>query len=629
METLLLEIIAILREGNQLTDDQLATVIRRHNRGWGRGAMHFSKKQLLPYYLQVKTTEPERWVNWQIDAELEQQLTRTLQMKPRRTASGVATITVLTKPWPCGGDCLYCPNDLRMPKSYLASEPACQRAERNYFDPYLQVTSRLQSLTQMGHPTDKVELIVLGGSWCDYSADYQFWFVQELFRALNEFSDVPPPPDTEVVAETTAAANAMEINAADLTNSSAVRQRQQFYEKIGLSNQPAVLAANVSKWQQQIDQGKCDYNRAVARYYAASPIWRAISRQQIGDFQILMEQQQKNELAAHRMVGLSMETRPDSINVATLWQLRWLGCTKVQMGLQSLSPAILQQNDRNGQTRLIEQAFALLRLFGYKIQIHFMLNLLGATPEVDKLDYQQLFDRPTARPDEVKLYPCVLVASSRLNTHYAEGSWQPYSTAELVEVLVADIQATPTYTRVSRMIRDISTNDILAGNRQTNLRQLVEASAAAAAQPIQEIRYREISTRTVNAAKLQLVALSYASAVSQEYFLQWLTDDQQIAGFLRLTLPLASALEEYPDTPLLPGEAMIREVHIYGKVAPLHQTGSGPQHLGLGRELIQSACSIARTAGYHRVKIISAVGTRNYYRQLGFTDADLYQQITL
>ena len=119
--------------------------------------------------------------------ELEKQLLSVLRMKPRRSASGVATITVITKPWPCGGDCLFCPNDIRMPKSYLHNEPACERAEQNWFDPYLQVASRLTALSQMGHAIDKIELIVLGGTWSDYPRGYQVWFIAEMFRALNEF----------------------------------------------------------------------------------------------------------------------------------------------------------------------------------------------------------------------------------------------------------------------------------------------------------------------------------------------------------------------------------------------------------------------------------------------------------
>ena len=148
-------------------------------------ARPLSKRQLMAFYLDVQKNQPERWARWNLSSEQQRRLVRTLQMKPRRTASGVATITVLTKPWKCSSNCLYCPNDLRMPKSYLADEPACQRAERTFFDPYLQVAARLKALTEMGHVTDKVELIVLGGTWSDYPESYQRWFTGELFRALN------------------------------------------------------------------------------------------------------------------------------------------------------------------------------------------------------------------------------------------------------------------------------------------------------------------------------------------------------------------------------------------------------------------------------------------------------------
>ena len=161
---------------------------------------------------------PARWESWGVDEALERDLVRTLRMKPGRTASGVATVTVLTKPWACASECLYCPNDVRMPKSYLADEPACQRAERAFFDPYLQVAARVRTLAQMGHVTDKVELIVLGGTWSDYPRDYQVWFAKELFRALNEAADP------------------------DLTERS-VRKRQALYHEAGIENDRDLLVA--------------------------------------------------------------------------------------------------------------------------------------------------------------------------------------------------------------------------------------------------------------------------------------------------------------------------------------------------------------------------------------------------
>ncbi|MFR3891147.1 MAG: hypothetical protein ACLTW2_07840 [Eggerthellaceae bacterium] len=150
MESIISEILDRLRAGEELDAKALLRILNDHNKRLDANAPHYSKKKLLPFYLRTKERDPQRWQSWNITPELEQQLVHLLQVKPRRSASGVATITVITKPWKCGGACIYCPNDLRMPKSYLSDEPACQRAERNYFDPYLQVTSRLRALNQMG-----------------------------------------------------------------------------------------------------------------------------------------------------------------------------------------------------------------------------------------------------------------------------------------------------------------------------------------------------------------------------------------------------------------------------------------------------------------------------------------------
>ena len=184
MELLLLDIVRTLRENPYLDARGLGHIINKHSNRLP-GDTRFAKKQLMPYYLRVRENEPERWESWDIDEQTEKRLLKLIQMKPRRTASGVATITVITKPWTCTGNCLFCPADVRMPKSYLHAEPACQRAERNWFDPYLQVSARLHVLQQMGHATDKVEIIVLGGTFDDYPREYRIWFMEEVFRALN------------------------------------------------------------------------------------------------------------------------------------------------------------------------------------------------------------------------------------------------------------------------------------------------------------------------------------------------------------------------------------------------------------------------------------------------------------
>jgi elongator complex protein 3 len=270
-----------------------------------------------------------------------------------------------------------------------------------------------------------------------------------------------------------------------------------------------------------------------------------------------------------------------------------------------------------------------LRAFGFKIHVHFMVNLLGATPQADRNDYQLLVSDPRFCPDEVKLYPCALVETARLMSSYRAGSWRPYGEQELIDLLVADVLATPAYTRISRMIRDISSTDIVAGNRKTNLRQMVEQRLVGRKAEVREIRMREIATSDVSLSDLHLARVTYQTAASTEHFLQWVDADGRIAGFCRLSLPDARATEATAGAdaqPTPPGTAMIREVHVYGRVAGLGTSAQGgAQHAGLGKALVEEACTLAAQAGYERVAVISAVGTRAYYRSLGFADTGLYQ----
>lgn len=599
METVLLDIISELRAQGQLSSKQLEQMLRRHNKARGSSDRNYTKKELLPYYLRVKETNPAYWKTWDVDEELEHKLLRLLQMKPRRTASGVATITVITKPWPCSSNCMYCPNDVRMPKSYLSGEPACQRAERNYFDPYLQVISRLRALTDMGHVTDKIELIILGGTWSDYPEAYQLWFMKELFRALNE----------------------------GIEQAKHAGQRFLLYQDQGLSNQDSELKQMVAREQQAVYEGTLNYNQAIQQLYSNNPAWLQISAEQEASLDELRTQQKQNERAPHRMVGLVVETRPDTISVESLRLLRQMGCTKIQMGIQSLDATVLKANNRRIELETIRNAFALVRLFGFKIQGHFMLNLFGSDPEADKKDYLRFVTEEPYQPDEIKLYPCSLVEGTELCARYADGSWQPYTEQELMDVLIACTLATPRYVRISRMIRDISAEDILVGNKKANLRQMVEQAIETGTETISEIRHREIRTSEITSEELSLKDLIYQTSVSTEHFLEWVTPENRIAGFLRLSLPQQTHLEhEHPAVPIGAGEAMIREVHIYGKVARLHKEGEDAQHTGLGKQLIDEACRIAQAEGYNKMNVISAVGTREYYRKLGFVDKELYQQ---
>ena len=258
-----------------------------------------------------------------------------------------------------------------------------------------------------------------------------------------------------------------------------------------------------------------------------------------------------------------------------------------------------------------------------------MANLLGSTVASDEADYLRLVSDPRFCPDEVKLYPCALVESSHLMESYANGTWQPYTHEQLVDLLVQDVLATPAYVRISRMIRDISATDIVAGNKKTNLRQMVEMRLEDRMDEVREIRMREVATSDVQLSDLRLTCVRYQTSTAEEHFLQWVDDDGHIAGFCRLSLPSESAIaRELGEgaSPLSPFTAMIREVHVYGRVAGLGASEQGAaQHAGLGKALVEEACAHAHAAGFTTIAVISAIGTRGYYRMLGFRDAGLYQ----
>ncbi len=617
MDELILDILKQLRDSSQgaLDTHQLEMLINSHNSGIDSSAHStereklIPKRAILPYFLQVKQNNDELWQSWNVTSELEERFIRSVRMKPRRTASGVATITVITRPHTCSSNCIYCPCDLRMPKSYLANEPACQRAELTFFDPYVQVAARLQALHQMGHSTDKVELIVLGGTWSDYPEGYQYWFIKELFRALNEWPNSP----------------------------SHIQERLNWYTSFGLQNSEEALSSFVAEQQAAVFDDTATYNQAFHKLYDISQPHQSAWSQMQSTYDELVEQQHVNETAAARVVGLVIETRPDTITSDNLRMFRQLGCTKIQIGIQSTRQEILDANQRQMSVAQIKRAFSLIRLYGFKIHSHLMVNLLGATPEADKQDFKTFVTDPGFLPDEIKLYPCALVAGTQLVQKYREGAWQPYAKDELVDVLVQDALNTPPYVRISRMIRDISATDILVGNKHTNLRQMVEQELAAKdiARRVQEIRFREINQQQVSAAELTLQDFTYTTAVSDEHFLQWVTADNKIAGFCRLSLPhwdklTAGACDVTANELLVqPGQAMIRELHVYGQALSLGSEGMSAQHQGLGQKLLAKASSIAAEAGYTSLNVISSIGTRAYYRAQGFTDAGLYQQKAL
>jgi elongator complex protein 3 len=329
----------------------------------------------------------------------------------------------------------------------------------------------------------------------------------------------------------------------------------------------------------------------------------------------LISSQKENETTRSRCVGLVLETRPDEINEEELMRIRKLGGTKIQIGIQSLNDEVLKLNKRGHDSRKTREATNMIRQAGFKIHAHWMPNLYGSDPKKDLEDFKKLFSDDSIKPDELKIYPCSLIASAELMKYYRDGSWKPYSEEELLWLLKEVMQLVPRYCRVTRVIRDIPGTDIVAGNKKTNFRQIVERELAKQGNESKDIRAREIRGRPVKEEELKLKTTRYETAVSQEYFLEFITKNDCITGFLRLSLP---KIENYLDE--LKNKAIIREVHVYGQSLEIGKTKSGKaQHIGLGKSLIKEAEKIAKDEDFSELSVISSIGTRIYYEKNGFS----------
>lgn len=601
----LVQLLTDLEKNLEKKTEDLLRLVKKYRKDDGS---HFSYTEIIEGYKQLAGSHGLQTFN--------PQLVEKILMKPIRTLSGVAPVTVLTKPYPCPGKCIFCPNDLRMPKSYLADEPGAQRAEKNYFDPYLQTTNRLEALHAMGHSVDKVELIILGGTWTAYPKAYQIWFIKECFRAINEFGR--NNASASIVQKYQKFQKQFQANQKKWQN-------QAFLSNDAAKNKQSMVSLQI-KGEQIDPQGKANYNQLITKYYLEPEQALGITKYQQASWQELEREQQINETAPQRCVGLVIETRPDEINPQSIKDIRRLGATKIQLGIQSLDDQILRQNKRGHDVATVRRAFALLRQAGFKLHIHFMANLYGGTPAKDKRDFAKLFRDLDFRPDELKIYPCSLIETAELMRYYKKGLWRPYTHEELLDITSFTLTHTPEYCRITRMIRDIPSQDIVVGNKKSNFRQIAEAHVRATKQKMQDIRAREIRGQKFDPQLIKLRSKSYQTQVSTEKFLQFVYQDK-ILAFLRLSLPKNATNKVFSE---LDGAAMIREIHVYGRSLNLGQKPSTKaQHFGFGRRLIARAARISRQHGFRRLAVISAIGTKEYYRQRGFSDGELYQFLEL
>jgi elongator complex protein 3 len=480
-----------------------------------------------------------------------------LRKRSIRTLSGIAPVAVLTKPYPCPGNCAYCPNEPGMPTSYLPNEPAVMRAVKCGFDPYKQTVLRLNSLENNGHEPNKIEIIVIGGTWSYLPDRYQYWYILNCFRAANDFTKLRK---NESIGS--------------------------YLESDG-DSKLQILKSVISK--------------------VKSPYLKSMT---LADLKIaLASEQKKNETAQYKIIGLTLETRPDYINEKELSQMRELGCTRVEIGVQAPDDKILKINNRGHNVAEIARATKELRDFGFKITYHIMPALPGSTPKRDLEMYKMLFTDERFQPDQIKFYPTVVTQGSLLYRWWKAGKYKPYTDIELQELIVDCKNFTPKYVRIIRLIRDIPGESILAGNKITNLRQIMQQRGV----KCNCIRCRE-SKETAYVKDFKINVEQYAAGGGTEYFISAdSSDDKTLYGFCRLRVSETSLI----------APAIIRELHVYGQLMPVGG-GKKTQHRGLGKILLAEAEKIAKELGTKKMAIISGVGVRDYYRKTDYKLKESY-----
>ncbi len=455
-----------------------------------------------------------------------------LRTRPVRSLSGIVNVSVLTKPYPCPGKCLYCPTEKGIPKSYVSGEPAVERAKRLNYNPYLQVKKRIEMLKLEGHPTDKIELRIVGGTWSFYPKKYQNWFVKRCFDAANK---------------------------TDRKNSE--------------------------------------------------------------------ESQRRNEKAKQKIVGLSIETRPDFINIEEIKHLRNLGVTMVELGVQSIYDDVLKKNLRGHNIKETILATKLLKDAGFKVLYQMMPNLPGSNFKKDEKMFEELFINPDFQPDFLKIYPCALLKEAPLYKLWQSGKYKPYTEKQLMPLIKEIKKKIPYYVRVQRIIRDIPSPKVLAGAvRISNLRQILMEEMKKENWRCKCIRCREIREKYNSKENIHLFRQDYNASGGKEIFLSFENKNREkLYSLLRLRIPSQSFSNRKHFIPVLENSTIIREIHTYGQLVPVTETKSAPQHRGLGKKLIQIAEKIVKKEfNLNRIAVIAAIGTRDYFRKLEYRLKDTY-----
>jgi elongator complex protein 3 len=503
-------------------------------------------------------------------------LAKKLATKPTRTLSGVSPVAIMTKPDRCPhGKCTFCCGGISspwgdVPQSYTGHEPATMRGIRNNYDSYLQTFNRLQQYILLGQNVDKIEIIVMGGTFPATPFEYQEEFVLGAFKAMNDFS-------------------------------------AYFFEENG--------EFNYFKFKEffELPGNMHDEKRANS---IREKLYSLKEKNSIS----LEEEKKKNETAQVRCVALCIETKPDWGFLRHGNQMLKLGCTRVELGVQSVYDDVLAITHRGHSVADSIKSIQELRDVGFKINFHYMPGLPLTNEERDMAGMRQLFSDPDYKPDMIKFYPCMVAPGTPLYHQYKNGEFTPISTDEAAKRIAAIMKEIPEYCRVQRVQRDVPTKYWEAGVDKTNLRQYMDQTYDAKSR---DIRAREPKNKLVNWDTVEIKVMEYDASGGKEFFISVEdTTNDILIGFCRLRF-----CHEFLRDEITPMSAIVRELHVYGIATALGKDGTKNdtvQHRGWGKKLMAKAEEIAQQHGKDKMVVISGVGAKEYYYKLGYMKDGVY-----
>lgn len=610
-------------------------------------------KVLYKYKAKLKQIPKNADIYFAASEDERNKLKGILSLKPVRTISGVAPIALMSAPYPCPhtmkgiGPCTYCPGGPgspfgNVPQSYTGKEPSTRRAIRNSYDPYLIVFNRLEHYVAMGRIPDKAELIIQGGTFTFFPKQYQEYFVKYALKAMNDFSrlffdsagklditkfkiffELPKMAGEEDMRTGKMNQKLLHIKNLDL-NDSEVKNgiKKLFFENNvgdGSSGDAEKNGINVSGQDRSSNIVESASLNENSNLVAIKKIHNELKNQDNKNLK-LKQIQKENETSFIRCIGLTIETKSDFGKLYHGNLMLELGCTRVEIGIQSVYDEVLDATNRGNSAADNIESIRILKDLGFKINCHYMPGLPLTTRDMDMEGLKKLFENSDYKPDLIKVYPCMVMDGTRLYDDWKAGKFTPLATKEAAEIIAEAKQFVPEFVRIARIQRDIPTYVTAGGVDKTNLRQYVEKLCIEKGIKCRCIRCREaglnyIKNKRVSLENLRLKVVEYEASHGKEFFIA--AEDKEtdtLFGYCRLRFPSQLLREE-----ITKDSALIREIHVYSAAVQIGKKSDDSfQHRGIGKSLMKKAEEIAQRGGKYKMIVISGIGAREYFRKIGY-----------